>query len=164
MDEGILAVLAVLSSAMAAAAFALSILILRRVSQIREDGARLAALLRFREMESRHEGLLKSTQLGEESLRDLTTKTRTLGADVSKMFAGIAGLLSETHRLEGNPHPKINAGKLQEINDRLLSLGDSSLGATRTAESLAILAGQLRADMEKLRGDLEGEQDRDARR
>ncbi len=160
MNEGILGLLAILSSAMAGAAFALSLAILRRVSKVREDNARLAALLHFREMESRHRGLLESTRLGEDSLRDLTASTRTLGADISKMFAGIAGLLSETHKLEGNPHPKIEGEKLQEINDKLLALGESSLGATRTAESLAALAAKLRTDLEKFRKDLERPQDR----
>ena len=156
MYEGILAVLAIISSAMAAAAFALSFIILRRVSQVKQDSARLSGLLRFQEIESRHRRLLQSTSLGEESLKDLTTKTRTLGAEVSKMFAGIAGLLSETHRLEGNPHPKIDAAKLEEINEKLLALGESSLGATRTVESLSRAAAELRSEMDRLRRDLEG--------
>ena len=156
MYEGILAVLAIISSAMAAAAFALSFIILRQVSQVKQDSARLSGLLRFQEIESRHRRLLQSTSLGEESLKDLTTKTRTLGAEVSKMFAGIAGLLSETHRLEGNPHPKIDAAKLEEINEKLLALGESSLGATRTVESLSRAAAELRSEMDRLRQDLEG--------
>jgi hypothetical protein len=157
MNEGTILLLAVISSALAAIAAGISLLVLRRLSRIERESSRLNSLLHFRELESRQRKLVKSMELSEKSLKGLTNGARMLGSDVSRTFAGIAQLLNETHKLEGNPRPKIDSKKLQEINEKLLSAGESSLSATRRIEKLSAEASEIRSSIEDLKKGLDRE-------
>ena len=148
MSEGTMLLLAVISSALAAIAAVISLLVLRRLSKIERESSRLNRLLYFRELEARQRKLSDSMELSEKSLKGLTDGTRMLGSDVSRTFADIAQLLNETHKLEGNPRPNIDNQKLQEINEKLLSAGESSLSATRRIEKLSAEAAEIRSSVE----------------
>jgi hypothetical protein len=155
MNEGTILLLAIISSALAAIAAGISLLVLRRLSRMERESSRLNRLLHSRELESRQRKLLESMELSEKSLKGLTNEAKMLGSDVSRTFADIAQLLNETHKLEGNPRPKIDNEKLQEINEKLLSAGESSLSATRRIEKLSAEASEIRSSIEALREGLE---------
>ena len=157
MNEGTLALLTITSSILAAMAVGISLLVLRRLSKVDGDTTRLSNLLYFRELEAKQRRLVKSVDLSDKSLKSLTDGARVLGSDVSRTFADIAQLLNETHKLEGNPRPHIDNKKLQEINEKLLSAGESSLSATRRIEKLAGEAAELRASIEALKRGMEEE-------
>jgi hypothetical protein len=157
MNEGSILLLAVISSALAAIAAGISLLVLRRLSKMERESTRLSRLVYFRDVEARQRKLVESMELSEKSLKGLTDGTRMLGSDVSRTFADIAQLLNETHKLEGNPRPNIDNKKLQEINERLLSAGESSLSATRRIEKLSAEASGIRSSIEILRRELDRE-------
>jgi len=137
MNDGAVILLLLASSLLAASAVGISLVILRRLSALERETTRLRGLMDFSSVEARRARLLSSVSMADESLKRLKGDTKRLSADLSRTFAGIASLLNETHRLEGNPHPKIDMKKLHEINESLLSIGESSLSATRIAENLA---------------------------
>jgi len=157
MSEGTILLLAAASSLLAASAVCISLIVLRRISKLDRETSRLAGLLYFKELESRQRGLAKSVELSDRSLKGLTDGARMLGSDVSRTFADIAQLLNDTHRLEGNPRPHIDNRKLQEINEKLLSAGESSLSATRRIETLSSEAAELRSRLETLRKEMSSE-------
>jgi hypothetical protein len=157
MSEGTILLLAAVSTILSALAVGISLIVLRRILKIEMETSRLAGLLYFRELESKQRGLAQRVELSDRSLKGLTDGTRMLGSDVSRTFADIAQLLNETHRLEGNPRPHIDNRKLHEINEKLLSAGESSLSATRRIEKLSVEAAELRSRLESLRKEMSGE-------
>lgn len=151
MNDGTVLLLALTSSILAALAVIVSFLVLRKVSALRRDTTRLSSLLDFNSLEDRRRRIFASVNITDNSLKAMSDDSRQLAADLSKTFARVAYLLSETHKLEGNPHPKLDTDKLHEINSRLLSIGESSLSATRIAETLTKNAEELRSGIGELR-------------
>lgn len=159
MAVDMLLLVAFLSSLMAGAAMIISLLIMRNVVSLREETARMGRTLRYERAESDRMRLVRSAELSEESLKNLSRQTRELSAESSKVFAGVARLLNETHRLEGNPRPNIDTQKLREINESLLSIGESSLSATRIAEKLSGEFSELDSGIRKLKKAARGSDD-----
>ena len=151
--------LTALSSITAATAMILSIIVLRSLLSLRKQTELSGRLLQFQSLESTRRRLLGSSRLSERSLKELSVETRQLGAEVSKIFAAVAGLLNETHRLEGNPHPRIDSEKLRQINESLLSIGESSLSATRIAEKISEDFADLDSGLRALRRNMEPQSD-----
>ncbi len=143
MNEGAVFAVALISSVLAGLAVAVSILVLRRVSAAKTETSRLGDLLDFATLEGRRGLISRSVSDMKDTLKGLKADSSHLGADLSKAFAGIASVLNETHRLEGNPHPKLDTKQLRELNEKLLAIGESSLSATRIAENLAAHAEEL---------------------
>lgn len=155
MNEAAILVFAGISCVLAAVATMVALLVLRRVAAIGAETAAIKKVIEFASLEIRRQELSQSVKAWEESISAVKDDARRLGLDLSRIFAGVASVLNETHKLEGNPHPKIDARQLHDINQRLLSIGESSLSATRVAESLSEKGRTMSESVEGLRKQIE---------
>jgi len=155
MTEAAILAFAGISCVFAAVATLVALLVLRRVATMGTETAAIKKVIEFASLESRRQELSQSVRAWEDSISAVRDDARRLGLDLSRIFAGVASVLNETHKLEGNPHPKIDARQLHEINQRLLSIGESSLSATRIAESLNEKGQRMSEDIEGLKKQIE---------
>jgi len=137
MNEELILAFAGISCFLASLAAIISVLVLRKAKDLGRETAAIRTAMEFASLESRRQQVSQSIKAWEDSASALRNDARRLAADLSKIFAGVASVLNETHKLEGNPHPKIDSRQLHEINQKLLAIGEGSLSATRIAEELA---------------------------
>jgi chromosome segregation ATPase len=155
-----LELLVAVSCIIAIAATVLSILVLRKVSGLSRQTSQLKELLEFDALLRQRREVRDSIKSTESVAAGLEENARELRSDLSQLFVGVAQLLAKTRSLDSNPHPKMEASDLEEINQRLLSLGENSLRATRRTEKLGKAASKLGSGSKELRGVLDEPADR----
>jgi len=133
------------------AALASSFLALRRLSRITRDTSLLREALGYYRILGERQAILQNLETADRILHQLKEQSKEVSSHLSSAFAGVAGVLKQTHELEGNPRPRIEVADLVKINNTLLSVGENSLNATRIADSLIVQLKEAEKKLHRIR-------------
>ena len=161
MNQGWIILALGISGALAGGALASSFLALRRLTMITRDNALLREALDYYRILERRRVLVENLERAEKLLQQLKGQSKQVSSHLSGAFAGVAGILKQTHELEGNPRPRIETEDLVRINNTLLSVGENSLNATRIADSLLSELKEAEKSLKKMRSALDTEPHRE---
>ena len=151
MNQGWIILALGISAGLAGGALASSFLALRRLSRITRDTFLLREALGYYRILGERQSILQNLETADRILHQLKEQSKEVSSHLSSAFAGVAGVLKQTHELEGNPRPRIEMADLVKINNTLLSVGENSLNATRIADSLIVQLKEAEKKLHRIR-------------